>query len=164
MVTKMLEAIGLIGGALTRLFTAIVDYKNKQLDHQHELDMIDKQISLSEIQYKQKIEELTIQGNFAVDQGYTTALQSALEGQFKQTGIKVIDGINALIRPVLTIWWCIVIYTVFKACLIYTAVVNGLSAAQMAVIICDEFDRTVIAAIVGFFFTSRALISRASGR
>lgn len=160
----MLEAIGLIGGALTRLFTAIVDYKNKQLDHQHELDMVDKQIQLSEVQYKQKIDELTIQGNFAVDQGYTTALQTALDGQFKQTGIKIIDGINALIRPAITIWWCMVIYTVFKGFLIYTAITAGLSAAQMALVVCDEFDRTVIAAIIGFWFTSRALANRASGR
>lgn len=160
----MLEAIGLIGGALTRLFTAVVDYKNKQLDNEHELNMLDKQLALADVQYKQKVEELTIQGNFNVDVAYTDALKTALEGQYKQTGIKLIDGINSLMRPFLAFWWCVVIYTAYKIFLIIAAVSTHLPAAQMALVVCDEFDRIVIAAIMGFFFTSRALANRASSR
>lgn len=157
----MLEAIGLLGGVVTRLFSWGTEYFQKKQDNAHELAMVDKQIALANLQHTQKLEEISAQGNADVDVEWSKALSVALESP--KTGLPLIDGLNALVRPVMTFWWCLVLYTISKGFIIYAAVTSYASASQMAATIVSDFDIAVIGSILGFWFCDRAL-RKASGK
>ncbi len=150
-----LEVLGLLGGALTRLFSWWTEYKQKQQDNEHELVLIDKQIELSKVQHVQKLEEINVQSDANVDVEWSKALSVALEPT--KTGVPLVDALNALVRPILTFWWCLGLYTIYKGFLIYAAFQENLHAKQMADVFLTSFDVAVVGSIIGFWFVDRQL-------
>lgn len=150
-----LELLGLLGGALTRLFGFYAEHQKAKQDNEHELAMIDKQIALSKVQHEQKKEEIEVQSNADIDVEWSKALSVALESP--RSGNPTIDALNALVRPALTFWWCIVLYTIAKGFLIYAAFQEVVSAKEMASIILTPFDIAVVGSIISFFFVDRQL-------
>jgi hypothetical protein len=57
----------------------------------------------------------------------------------------------------LTYWWCLVLYSAHKAVLIGVGLGERLGLAQLAPLLLTDFDRSVVASIIGFWFTDRAL-------
>jgi hypothetical protein len=150
-----IELIGLLGGALTRLFTWYAEYSQKKQDNAHELAMVDKQVELAKVQHQQKLEEISIQSDADIDVEWAKTLSVAL--QPVKTGTPLIDGLNALIRPLITFWWVIVLYSISKGFLIYAAVAEHIPAKILASVVTTEFDIAVIGSIIGFWFTDRQL-------
>ncbi len=150
-----LELLGLLGGALTRLFGWFTEYKQKEQDNAHEIVLIDKQIELSKVQHVQKLEEINVQSNANIDAEWAKSLSVALEPT--RTGIPLVDALNALVRPIMAFWWCLVLYTIAKGILIYVAVTSGSSLIVIADTVITDFDKAVIGSILGFFFVDRQL-------
>ena len=150
-----LELLGLLGGALTRLFGFYAEHQKAKQDNAHELAMIDKQIALSKVQHEQKKEEIEVQSNADIDVEWSKALSVALESP--RSGNPTIDALNALVRPILTFWWCLILYTTYKGFLVYAAVQEVLTAKQMAEVIVTPFDIAIIGSIVSFHFVDRQL-------
>ncbi len=147
--------LGLIGGAVTRIMTGYMSYKDKKLDNEHELKMLEKRMELEKLQAESKREEVVIQNTMLENQEW---LQSVAKlGAFQVTGDKFVDRLNATVRPFLTLWWCAVLYTVYKSLLVYVAVKTGLPADQIAKVVVNDFDMTVIGSIFGFWFLDRQL-------
>jgi len=147
--------LSLFGGAFTRLFGGVFEYFTTKQNNQHELDMIDKQIALATVQHSQKMEEISAQGEADVDVEWAKALDTAL--QPVKTGVPFIDGLNAAIRPIMAIWWCLVMYTVYKGFIIYAAATANTPASQMATIIVSSFDLDIVGSIIGFWYVDRHL-------
>lgn len=77
------------------------------------------------------------------------------------TSLKWVDALSSPVRPVLTYWWCLVLYSLHKAVLVGVGLSERLGMAQLApVLLLTDFDRSVVASIIGFWFTDRALRRR----
>ena len=150
-----LELLGLLGGAITRLFGSFVEFKQKKQDNEHELALLDKQIELSKVQHEEKLAEISAQSDAQIDVEWSKALSVALESP--KSGVPLIDGLNALVRPVMTFWWCLVLYSIAKGFIIYASYTAHATAIQMSTVLVTDFDTTVIGSILGFWFVDRHL-------
>lgn len=153
----MFEILSLIAGAAARLVPSLVDLFKRHQDNRHELALLDRQLELGRQQAEQKRAEIEVASNAATDQAWAAALLEAQKATAPTTGNALIDGANALMRPVITFWWAIVLYTAAKVVLVYDAVGRGVAGADLAATMLTDFDRAVVGSVIGFWFTDRAL-------
>lgn len=144
-------------GGIGRLASAWMDYRNKKLDYEQELKMQEMQMKLDEQRAKLHLQEVAAIAEANVEESWATALSAALESEGQRTGDKFIDRLSASVRPVLTYWWCMVLYSAYKIVLAIVAYRAGAGLSEFARIIVTEFDATVIGSIFGFWFVDRAL-------
>lgn len=161
----MLELIGLLGGAATRLFPLILSFFDKGRDLKYELLRMDKEAELERLRGEMRGQEIRAMSDFQVDKSWADGLVEALKSEgdksvLKDTGsfwINLLNGLNQSVRPILTYWWCVVLYTGNKAVLVTVAVQERVALSAMSPIIYTEFDRAVVGSIIGFWFVDRAL-------
>jgi hypothetical protein len=61
------------------------------------------------------------------------------------------------VRPVLTYWWVIGLYSGAKAIGLVVAFQAGATLEAFGVLLITEFDRTVIGSILAFWFVDRSI-------
>lgn len=152
----MLETVlgGLFGGILRLIPEAIAYFKNKS-EQAHELAMTDRQIEHAKVVGQFKIEEVRQQGQNEYDVATVRAIQAVVEAQAKPTGIRFVDAINALIRPVITLQWVILLY---PAAIVASFVLAVLSGVPVLVAIPEAFgieEKAICAGIINFWFLNR---------
>lgn len=153
----MIEIISILGGAVARLLTWGAEYYTKKQENTHELALLDKQLELQKAQSDLRIAELKEQRESAVEISWGEALNTALAATSRTTGNSWIDTLNGVVRPVLTLYWCIVLYTGYKLCLVYAAVKEAMGPKQLADVIATDFDRAVVGSIFGYWFADRSI-------
>lgn len=164
----MLELLSLICGGVFRMLPSMLDLIHKKDDNAHALALIDKQIELAKSQSENKRQEiadqtaadvatLAAQTDAASEQAYAQSMVEALKGQNAPTGVAWVDALSASVRPVLTYWWCLLLYTSAKAIYVVVAFQSDADIDQFARILLTDFDHSVIGSILGFWFVDRAL-------
>lgn len=149
-------------GGIGRLATAWMDYKNKKLDYEQELKMQEMQMKLDEQRAKLHLQEVAAVAEANVEESWAKALETALDSEGRRTGDKFSDRLSASVRPILTYWWCLGLYTGYKVVLVIQATqASALSMEVLANILITEFDAAVIGSIFGFWFVDRALRGKA---
>lgn len=153
----MLELLGLLGGGVFRIIPFIIDLFKQKKDADHEYRMTELQLKIDQQRATQQIDLAHAQAEIAANTADMQAMVAAIQAQATPTGIKWVDGLNASVRPILTYWWCIGIYTTHKVLLMYVAYNTHIAINEMAPILMNEFDRGVVGSIIGFWFVDRAL-------
>lgn len=153
----MLELLGMVAGGVFRLLSEVMkDFKTKR-DADHEYRMTKLQLRIDQARATQALDLVHAQGAVAADSAELQAWADALRGQGALTGLKWVDALSATVRPVLTYWWCLVLYSTHKAVLVAVGLQERLELGQLAPLMLTDFDRGVVASIIGFWFTDRAL-------
>lgn len=153
----MLELLGLLGGGVFRIIPFVIDLFKQKKDADHEFRMTQLQLEIDKQRATQQIDLAHAQAEIASNTADMQAMVAALQAQGTPTGIGWVDALSASVRPILTYWWCIGIYTVHKALLMYVAYTAHTGADAMAPILMNEFDRGVVGSIIGFWFVDRSL-------
>jgi len=147
---------GLLGGAL-RLFPELFSYLDKKNERKHELDMQDKAKEMAQLQGTQVLEakgvDYEIKG--------LDALMAALAAQAQPTGVRWVDAMSALMRPLITIQWVVILYPGVIVCRMVSAWQAGganLTALPAAILACfGAEEQAVVAGIINFWFLDRVL-------
>lgn len=158
----MIELISLLGGGLMRLLPELFKLFTAKRDADHEFRMTQMQLEIDKARAAQAIDLAHTQGGFAADAADTAAMIEALKGQGAPSGIGWVDAVSATVRPVLTYWWCLLLYTANKVILVVVGLSERLPLAQFAPLVLNDFDRAVVGSIIGFWFADRAI--RRTGR
>lgn len=153
----MIEILGLLGGAVTRLFPAVLGFFKEGRDLKYELLRMEKEHDLEVLRGQNRQIEIQGMAQAAIDTNWSQGLIAALDNQTKVTGDKWLDRINVSVRPILTYWWCVVLYTANKVLFAVSAYEAHMSLAQYGPILFTDFDRAVVGSIIGFWFVDRAL-------
>ena len=151
----MIEIISLVVGALTRMGPEVLKLFTAKRDADHEYRMTELQLRIDQARANQALDLAHAQGAMAADLAEMQAQSEALKQQAASSGIAWVDALSASVRPVLTYWWCLVLYTAAKAILVIG--VWPVHAADLAALLLTDFDRSVVASIIGFWFTDRVL-------
>lgn len=151
----MIELLSLLGGGLFRLFPSVLEFFSKKRDLEHELKLLDKQMELENLRWQFKSQEIAAMSEAATEAEWAKALPAAQTQTI--TKISWVDAMNASVRPILTYWWCLGLYTGYKAITVYVAIEKGAWLGEIASVLVTEFDQAVIGSIVGFWFLDRAL-------
>lgn len=157
----MLTLLGTLFGGLFRLAPEVLKFMDKKNERQHELDMLDKQIEADKLKAQAAQQLAETQGATALGLADVQAIVAATQAQATQTGIKWVDGASALVRPLLTYWWCVILYTAALAAEMYALIfVTKLPAYQAILSVWGEDEKAIVSSIISFWFVDRALRKR----
>jgi hypothetical protein len=147
----MIELVGLIGGGLMRLIPEITKFFGKKSDDEQAIKIAQIQYQIEQARSLQTSESLKVTADIAARAAEASALAQA--SQASSLG----GWLNSSVRPILTYWWCLILYTLYKSILVFVSIKAGLPLGQIAPIILEEFDRVVIGSIVSFWFMDRTI-------
>ena len=146
----------LIGGAF-RLAPEFMKWFERKDERKHELAMFDKQLELDKLRSQAELDQINAQGaiNFGIQE--LEAMTRVGVAQSKKTGNKFVDGLNALVRPVITFWWVIVLYTAALVAEFAYSVQQGESYVTSALSVWGADEKAIVASIISFWFVDRSL-------
>ena len=152
----MIETLlgGLLGGVF-RCVPEVLKWMDRKDERTHELSMQDKQLEFTKVQGAQKMTEIGAANQGEWNTGYLEALKSAITVQGQPTGVKWIDGFNALMRPLIAFQWVILLYPA-TIIAVFVMAINAGTAPSDALLKCFGPDEKAIASgIINFFFLNR---------
>lgn len=143
------------GSAFRMIWGEIAAWMNKKQDHAHEMDMMRLQSTLEAERHTRNLEQLRlaadlkltevrVAGDLAIEKAAADAFTEAQKTLRAPSGIKWVDGWNGSIRPAMaTIALALWVFALAKA-----GFVTG------------DWDRELIAGILGFYIADRTLAKR----
>ena len=151
------QLLGPALGGMLRLLPEAMKIFTAKRDADHEYRMTLLQLEIDEVRADQQIDLVHAQGAIAADTAEMAAMVQALKAQGAASGVGWVDALSASVRPVLTFWWCLGLYTAYKAITVAVALRAEAGLETLAPVLVTDFDRSVVASIIGFWFTDRAL-------
>lgn len=153
----MLELLSFVFGGIFRLIPELSRLWDGQKQREHELKMAQLQFDLDRQRGELLVEAVHTVGQIELDQRDADTWLEAIKAQAVKTGIKFVDGLNALVRPILTFWWCIILATAYKIASYHLMVVGGASWDNAITMLWTTTDYQIVLSIIGFWFVDRTL-------
>lgn len=153
----MIELLGLVFGGVFRMLPELLGVFKAKRDADHEFRMTELQLKIDEARAKHALDLAHAQAEIAAAAGEMNAWAEAIRGQATNTGVGWVDALSSSVRPVLTYWWVLVLYSGAKLLQIVVGLDDGVALAEFVPILVTEFDRTVIGSILSFWFVDRSL-------
>ena len=155
----ILTLLSMFGGGLMRIVPELVTIFNKKQDNKHELDMLDRQIQLEQYRAEHKRQEIVITGDINEALAVLDAQKEAVKGQMQLTGMKWVDALNFLVRP-LTTYYVLTLYGLAKIAMFSVAISTGITGWESILMIYGDDDKSILAGILAFWFVGRVLDKR----
>lgn len=163
------EALGMVGGGLLgsllggvfRLVPEAIKFFDRRDERKHELAMFDRQCELEKVRGQQKMAEIGVARDAAVDVGVIDAFKLAIDQQtemVKAAGGKI-AALSASVRPVLT-YYMLIVYGAVKVAIFSIAVQAGEPALQALVRMWGPDDMTLLCGVVNYWMVDRSLAKR----
>jgi len=144
-----------VGGAF-RLAPEVLKWLDRKDERKHEVLMLEKQNEFEKMkaEYAQKLAETQAEERITVTD--IQAIVEATKAQAQQTGIKFVDGFNALIRPLLAFQWLICLWPSILVATFVLSVMDGTPALK-ALSVFGEDEKSLAMSIAAFWLVDRAL-------
>lgn len=153
----MLETlIGTLFGGLFRMAPELVKLWDRKDERKHELAMFDKQLEADRLKGDQAQQLAETQANATMGLEEVRAIIEATKAQAAKTGIKFVDGLNSLMRPLITFWWVVVLYTSALVAQFYVLLESN-STAEAIIKLWGPDEKAIVASIIAFWFVDRSL-------
>lgn len=149
--------VGTLFGGLFRMAPEILKWVDRKDERKHELSMFEKQLQADTLKGNQALEQINANAAAAMGAGEIQALIEATKAQARQTGIKWVDGLNSLMRPLITFWWVVVLYTAALVAQYLFLIGSGSTMAQAILQLWGVEEKAMVASIVSFWFVDRSL-------
>lgn len=154
----MVETLfGTLFGGLFRLAPEIMKLWDRKNERAHEALMFDKQVEQDRLRASAEIDRIHAQSAGAVELAELQGLIAATEAQGKPSGNTFADAINTLMRPLITFWWVIVLYTLSMAAQFYILYIAGNSVPEAYLKIWGPEEKAIVASIISFWFMDRSI-------
>lgn len=147
---------GLLGGVL-RLIPEWMNARVKAKELDHEIKLLEKNMEFEKLKAASSLQTLRETGEQASDAGAMTALLENIRAQGKPSGVAWVDALSASVRPVLTYWWCLVLYTaalISKGVLMYGVTDNIAVTIDM---LWGAEEKAIVSSILMFWFVGRTI-------
>lgn len=149
--------VGTLFGGLFRMAPEILKWMDRKDERKHELSMFDKQLDADRMKGDQTLSQINAQAAAAMGAGEIQALIEATKAQAVPSGIRWVDGINALMRPLITFWWVVVLYTVALVAQFFFLIDSGAEVTQAILKLWGVEEKALVASIISFWFVDRSL-------
>lgn len=149
--------VGTLFGGLFRMAPEILKWMDRKDERKHELAMFDKQLQADTLKGNQALEQINANAAAAMGAGEIQALIEATKAQAVQTGIRWVDGMNSLMRPLITFWWVIVLYTTALVSQYLFLIDQGSTVAEAILKLWGADEKALVASIISFWFVDRSL-------
>jgi hypothetical protein len=153
----VIELLGLLAGGIFRLLPEVLKFFTVAKEQKHELAMTELQLKIDTARSQLRIDEVHAGANAAEQATWANALQDAIKAQATPSGVAWIDGLSSSVRPILTYWHCLVLYTSYKLAMGYMAMSAGVGLANTIVQSFTEFDQMLVGSMISFWFVDRSI-------
>lgn len=163
--TIILTLFSSLSGGFLRALPELIALWNKKTDNSHELNMLDKQIELekqkganrtAEIDHQHVANMGEIEAKGSID-SFLKGLElqrEALKGQMQKTGIRMVDALNFLVRPVTT-YYFLALHGFAKMAMFVIAYRANLDQWEAILKIWGPEDIAILSMILSFWFVGR---------
>lgn len=158
MLALISSALGLLGGALPQVFQML----RARQDQAHELAILRLQLERDAQAGQQRLAEIEVQGDIAEQQALSRELIASIDAQSRASGVRWIDALSSSVRPSIT-YLFVLDYLVVKAAQFSLIVHDGTSWMIALPQLFNEFDQSVLMAVISFWFGSRAFSRHRQG-
>jgi hypothetical protein len=149
--------LGLIFGGVSRMVPEVLKFMDRKGDRAHEVTMFDKQLEADKQKSADQLAIIQAQHATEADTKELDAIVAALQGQGARSGVAWVDALNTMVRPVLTLYWCIGLYTAVLTARFILLLHAKTPAAEAILSLWGPNERDLVAAMVAFWFVDRAL-------
>lgn len=157
----MIETLfGTLLGGVFRMAPEVLKWLDRKDERKHELAMLDKQIDADRLKLEAGQKLADTQAEERITLADLQAMIEATKAQAVQTGVKWVDALSSLMRPTITFWWVIVLYTGALVAQFLVLVQQGDSGVQAILHLWGLDERAIVASIVAFWFVDRSLRKR----
>lgn len=154
----MIETLlGTVFGGLFRMAPEVLKWLDRKDERAHELAMFDKQLEADQQRGQIDIDKINAQADASIGAAEVQAIIEATKAQAVQTGIKWVDAINSLMRPTITFWWVIVLYTAALVAQYIAVLDGGTDYLQAILTLWGPDEKAIVASIISFWFVDRSL-------
>lgn len=161
----MIETLaGALLGGIFRIVPEVLKWLDRNAERKHELLMQDRAIEFQRVKGDQRMDEIIGQGQQDWNVGALDALKTAIESQSKPSGVRWIDGFNALIRPLMALQWVIILYPAVLVASFILAVQSGVPALSALIGVFGAEEKAFTAAIANFWILNRVFAHVQTGR
>ena len=149
--------IGTLFGGLFRMAPEVLKWMDRKDERKHELAMFDKQLEADRQKGDQTLAQINAQADASIGAAEIQAVIEATKAQSMKTGIKWVDGLNSLMRPLITFWWVVVLYTAALVAQFLFLIDSGADVTQAILALWGVEEKALVASIVSFWFVDRSL-------
>jgi len=154
----MIETLlGSLFGGVFRMAPEILKWLDRKDERKHEITMFDLQLKADAQRGQLALDQAQIQTEGATSAAELQALIEATKAQAEHTGVAWVDALNSLMRPLITFWWGIVLYTAVLIAEYVTLRAGGVSYTQAILQLWGPDEKTIVASIFAFWFVDRSL-------
>lgn len=147
------SALGFVG----RFAPELLKFFDQKDERKHELARLDKELAADRQRAELNIRAIETQGAADATAGDIALLAEALRAQAAPTGVKWVDALNAFVRPFLTLYWCVVLYTAVLIARLVILLGQGVPAADALVSLWGPNEVALVAAMMAYWFADRSL-------
>jgi len=159
----MIEVLSFIFGGIFRLAPEMLKWLDKKDERKHELAMLDAQMKADQLRAELSIKQIEAEAEVVLGKAELEAIIAATKAQGQKSGVRWIDGLNSLLRPLIAFWWVIVLYSGSIIVQFYALVWKFHEAVPIAMLtVFGAQEKSIALSIIGFVFVDRA-IRRGSG-
>lgn len=176
MLSAFMAIFGALGGGLLRLSPVLIDawLNRNAADNELALAQIDLERTRAECEAVARVDaahtavsdaQATASAALVQAQAALAAQQAALDAQQAQTSrpvVRWVDALNLAVLPTVTLW-LLLLYTLWKTSLMLIAASQHAPFYEIAKIVWDEDDITILSGAVTFWFVDQAISARQPG-
>jgi hypothetical protein len=146
---------GLLGG-MFRMVPEVLKFFDAKNDRAHELRMQQMEYQFQKLRGEQAVQAIEARGQVEWNTGALGALESAIQTQGKAaSGVRWVDAISALIRPLITIQWVLLLYPAVLVASFLLAVQGGREPLEALVVVFGPEEKALAGGILNFWFLGR---------
>lgn len=157
----MIETLlGTVFGGAFRLAPELIKVFDRKDERKHELALLDKNLEADRLKLEASQKLAETQAEERISASELQAMIEATRAQATQTGVKWVDALSSLMRPLITFWWVIVLYTAALAAQFLQMQAHDVATVDAILRLWGPDERAIVASIVAFWFVDRSLRRR----
>lgn len=149
--------LGTLLGGVFRMLPEVMKWLDRKDERSHELSMFDKQLAADKMRADAQQQALQTQADTIMGGAELAAMIAATNAQSVKSGVKWVDALSSLMRPLITFWWVIVLYSVALVARFWVLVQAGTSNLDAIVLLWGADEKAIVASIISFWFVDRSL-------
>jgi len=149
--------IGTLLGGVFRMLPEVLKWLDRKDERAHELSMFDKQLTADKMRADAQQQALQTQADTIMGGAELAAMIAATNAQATKSGVKWVDAISSLMRPLITFWWVIVLYSTALVARFWVLVSMGTPHIDAIVMLWGVDEKAIVASIISFWFVDRSL-------
>lgn len=152
--------IGTLFGGAFRMAPEVLKWLDRKDERKHELAMFDKQLDADRLKLEASQRLADTQSAERITVADLQAMVEATRAQATITGVKWVDALSSLMRPVITFWWVIVLYTSALVAQFIQMYEQNVATVDTILRLWGPDERAIVASIIAFWFVDRSLRKR----